>query len=125
MNKKALFNFISDGVTYEKGKIYSADAVAHLDQTNFEDTDGAPNATVENQEEVATNEVASTTTSDEDGVGEKKEGVVVSHNSDDNKGAGLDDHKVITQEDLDTNPDYVALGLQVGDPIPADENVLE
>ena len=136
MNKKALFNFITDGVNYEKGKIYKAEDVAHIDPTNFEDTEAEANAVAGvPSEEVPGDEVRergeaprgtgdTSTATDEGAEGEKKDGVVINH-QDDNKGAGLDDHKVITQEDLDTNPDYVALGLQVGDPIPADENVLE
>ena len=36
MAKKALIHFVSEGVTYEAGKIYSDEAVANLDETNFE-----------------------------------------------------------------------------------------
>jgi len=36
MSKKALFNFSTDGVLYEKGKVYSDEEVAHIDQSNFE-----------------------------------------------------------------------------------------
>lgn len=46
--KKALFTFITGGVEYTKGNVYTADEVANLDQTNFEDTTEAPTtATVE------------------------------------------------------------------------------
>ena len=37
--KKALFTFFTNGVEYPKGKVYTAEEVADLDPTNFEDTD--------------------------------------------------------------------------------------
>lgn len=37
MAKRAITNLVSEGVEYVKGKVYSAESVAHLDQTNFED----------------------------------------------------------------------------------------
>jgi len=37
--KKALYTIVSEGITYEKGGIYSDEEVKHLDPTDFEDTD--------------------------------------------------------------------------------------
>lgn len=37
MAKRAITNLVSEGVEYVKGKVYSTESVAHLDQTNFED----------------------------------------------------------------------------------------
>lgn len=58
--KKCLCNVVVDGVEYEKGKIYSAEAVAHIDASNFEDVDGVAEATTEAavQEEEITAEIS-------------------------------------------------------------------
>ncbi len=40
--KKALFTFITGGVEYVKGGVYSDEQVADLDATNFVDTDETP-----------------------------------------------------------------------------------
>lgn len=37
--KKALFNISCDGISYERGKIYAAKDVAHLDPNDFEDAE--------------------------------------------------------------------------------------
>lgn len=37
--KKAKYTIVSDGVTYEKGGVYSDEEVKHLDPTDFEDTE--------------------------------------------------------------------------------------
>lgn len=49
MSKKALFTFVTDGITYERGSIHDAKDVKHLDKTNFVDSDEE----VEKKEEVA------------------------------------------------------------------------
>lgn len=49
MSKKALFTFVTDGITYERGSIHDAKDVKHLDKTNFEDSDEV----VEKKEEAA------------------------------------------------------------------------
>ena len=36
--KKALFTQVNDGVTYERGKVYADEVVAHLPASDFEDT---------------------------------------------------------------------------------------
>lgn len=56
--KKALFTFITGGVEYVKGQVYTAEQVADLDATNFVDTDETP--VVEEVAEVIDSNVAST-----------------------------------------------------------------
>lgn len=36
--KKALFTQVNDGITYERGKVYADEVVAHLPASDFEDT---------------------------------------------------------------------------------------
>ena len=38
MAKKALYNFSSNGIRFEQGKVYSDEETKGLDQTNFQDT---------------------------------------------------------------------------------------
>ena len=38
--KKALFNFITDDVTYVAGQLYPVSEITHLDQTNFSEVIG-------------------------------------------------------------------------------------
>lgn len=56
--KKAIFNVFCDGVTYEKGKIYADEAVAHVDATDFVDVDeaGVVSETVSSEEVVIDSE---------------------------------------------------------------------
>ena len=35
--KKSKYNLVADGKQFEKGKLYTAEEVAHLDPTDFED----------------------------------------------------------------------------------------
>lgn len=81
--KKALFNLSVDGVAYNKGQLYTAEEVAHIDQGNFEDVDApavdetitetnteettetvtdAVETTTENEVEIKTEETTETTT---------------------------------------------------------------
>lgn len=74
MSKKALFNFSTDGVQYEKGKIYSDEETKHLDPSNFEQTEVEANAAaIDPNKEMDTEEKDETEAPSNDGAGEKKE----------------------------------------------------
>lgn len=82
--KKALFTQVCDGITYERGKVYNDEEVAHLPATDFEDTN-AVSETVIDSTNTAVEDVTVLDTEEE-----KKEEVITPENSevveDENKG---------------------------------------
>lgn len=94
--KRALFTFITDGVTYPVDTVYKDEDVAQCDPSNFENAGDATPATEEvvaDVEEVKAPEVT----------------------GDENKG---DTNAWITEQDLIDHPEYTQAGLTVGDAKP-------
>lgn len=91
--KKALFTQVNDGVTYERGKVYADEVVAHLPAGDFEDT------TDEVTEEVVAPVIDTTAE------------VVTAPVA-----------ELITEQDLLDHPEYTQAGLTVGDAKPVDNN---
>lgn len=73
MNKKAKFNVSVDGVLFEQGKVYTAEQVAHIDESNFEDTNEEVSTPAGSE---ATEEKVETSTESGDENVEKKEEAV-------------------------------------------------
>lgn len=87
MSKRALFNFVTAGVAYEKGNVYSDEEVEHLDPSNFEDTDAVATPVEKTAEEIAAEKGAEITGDIDSTEGDDKK------KADEGGAVGLDDNK--------------------------------